>query len=70
MCVAESKANEELIREVMRVGTSLQLSKPQRKRERKKKRDIFHCSGLVGGVGIPCSGLGSQTPTVVVSKET
>ena len=41
MCIAESKANEELIREAMRVGTSEQLSKSRKKREQKKKRNIF-----------------------------
>ena len=51
MCVAESKANEELIREAMRVGTSEQLSKSRRKRERKKKRDIFTALDFVRTFG-------------------
>jgi len=51
MCIAESKANEELIREAMRVGTSEQLSKSRRKRERKKKRDIFTALDFVRTFG-------------------
>jgi hypothetical protein len=51
MCIAESKANEELIREAMRVGTSEQLSKSRRKRERKKKRDIFTALDFVRTIG-------------------
>jgi hypothetical protein len=51
MCIAESKANEELISEAMRAGTSEQLSKSRRKRERKKKRDIFTALDFVRTFG-------------------
>ena len=41
VCIAETRANEELLREAVRVGTTADMSKSKRKRERKKKRDKF-----------------------------
>ena len=62
MCLAESNAEDALLREAMRKGTTQLMTPSSKKRARKKLRDQRHL--------MPCSGLGSHTPTVVVNKDT